>query len=139
MNRVLYFLDLAAEELELLGSTDVAEEMDEFAQEVRGQNPFQQKTLQELSEQLDIDVKLLRKVLLGLQGAGKLACRIDRGTISVLSVLAPHPGTAAQRMLAAGPSPPELATEGDFVYCPFCGAKNPEKAIFCKNCGQAFQ
>jgi hypothetical protein len=96
-------------------------------------------TLQDLSEQLDIDIKLLRKVLLRLQGAGKLVCRIDRGMISVLSVLAPRLEVAAQPILAAGPSRPELASEGDFVYCPFCGAKNPEKAIFCKNCGQAFQ
>ncbi|MFX0113104.1 MAG: zinc ribbon domain-containing protein [Candidatus Hodarchaeota archaeon] len=96
-------------------------------------------TLQDLSEQLDIDIKLLRKVLLRLQGTGKLACRIDRGEINVLSVLTPRLGAAARPILAAGPSRPELASEGDFVYCPFCGAKNPEKAIFCKNCGQAFQ
>ncbi|MFQ5979821.1 MAG: hypothetical protein ACE5OZ_16955 [Candidatus Heimdallarchaeota archaeon] len=96
-------------------------------------------TIQELGEQLDTDIKLLRKVLFRLQGSGKLACRIDRGTLTVTSVLSPRSGVTPQPLLAAGSASPQLASEGDFVHCPFCGAKNKEKAIFCKNCGQAFQ
>ncbi|MHA2272934.1 MAG: zinc ribbon domain-containing protein [Candidatus Hodarchaeales archaeon] len=97
-------------------------------------------SLLELQEQLgDIDLKLLRKLLFELQGTGKLTCRIDRGQLTVMSVQVADSGAAVQPLLTAGPSAPELASEGDFVYCPFCGAKNKEKAIFCKNCGQAFQ
>lgn len=96
-------------------------------------------TIQELGEQLDTDIKLLRKVLLHLQGSGKLVCRIDRGSLTVTSVLSVNSGVTPQPLLLAGSSSPQLANEGDFVYCPFCGTKNKEKAIFCKNCGQAFQ
>jgi hypothetical protein len=95
--------------------------------------------LQELAEQLDTDIKLLRKVLLRLQGSGRLVCRVDRGTITVVSVFSPQSGIGPQSLLEAGHSKPQIASEGEFVYCPFCGVKNKETAIFCKNCGQAFQ
>ena len=96
--------------------------------------------LSQVAKELNFEneMRLFRKILLELRGSGKLVCQIDKGMITIQMVHSEAPKVAPQPIFVA-PSTDQATSASNTVYCPFCGVENLETAIFCKNCGQAFQ
>jgi hypothetical protein len=102
--------------------------------------------LNQLAEELDLHIRVLRKFLLRLRGEGKLICQINRGRMVIQAAYTIHsqpPSSSSQYPHKAESQstflPDPSSSKADPIVCPFCGARNKSDAIFCRQCGNSFQ